>query len=373
MRSKALVLGVFILLAGSVGVWQIKDQFFASSGGESGGESSRGGAGASPGGGRPVVVEAEPVTIGPIAREVTAVGTLVSNESVVLRPEISGRIAKLSFEEGQRVSKGQVLVTLDDSALAADLEQARANLALAQANNGRAAKLFSQGAGTGRAKDEATASLRVSIAKTELARAVLDKTVLVAPFDGIAGLRNVSAGAYLSAGQDIVNLESIDPIKVEFRVPELYLAVVKTGQPISITADAFAGQTFAGTVYAINPAIDERGRAIVIRARVPNPDLLLKPGLFVRLSLIVDETAKAVQVPEQALVPRGEALSVFKIIDGKAVPAKVTAGKRRKGMVEITQGLEEGDVIVTAGQIKLRPGMAVSVPGDTVAPAKPGA
>jgi membrane fusion protein (multidrug efflux system) len=323
-------------------------------------------AGGPPGG---VPVEAVKVTVGPIAREITAVGTLRSDEGVMVRPEIAGRIKAFGFEEGNRVAKGQPLVRLDDTTLGADLQQAQANLQLSRANNERAVRLANQGAGTERARDEAEAKLRVDQAKLEQARAQLDKTVVVAPFSGIVGLRSVSVGAYVQPGQDIVNLENIDPIKVDFRVPELFLAVVREGLTVSISADAYPGREFHGTVFAIDPAIDPSGRALLVRARIANSDYSLRPGQFVRLILKVDEVANAVQIPEESVVPRGEQLLAYRVVGGLAQPTPIKVGKRSRGLVEVTEGLAPDDVVVTAGHMKLRPGVPVTV----VPPAKPGA
>src|SRR5690606_7587792 len=149
------------------------------------------------------------------------IGSVRSDEAVIIRPEIPGRIAKILFDEGQRVTRGQPLVRLDGTILAAQVEQATANLALSQAHSERAQKLYRQGAGTERARDEAAAKLLVDQAAIEVSRAALEKTEIVAPFDGIVGLRRVSVGAYVTAGEDIVNLEKIDPVKLDFRVPEI--------------------------------------------------------------------------------------------------------------------------------------------------------
>lgn len=306
-------------------------------------------------------VEAVKVTTGPMAREITAVGTLRSDESVMIRPEIAGRIRSFNFDEGQRVAKGQTLVRLDDSSLAADFQQAQANLALSRANADRAVSLAARGAGTERARDEAEATLKVNQARIEQARAQLDKTHIIAPFAGIVGLRSVSVGAYVQPGQDIVNLEAIDLMKVDFRVPEVFLPVVRPGLSIALTADAYGGREFKGIVYAMDPAVDVNGRAVLVRARVENLDGLLRPGQFVRLVLKVDETLNAVSIPEESLVPRGDKVLVYRVIDGKAQPTPVKTGKRQKGMVEITEGLSEGDVVVTAGHMKLKPGAPVTI------------
>jgi len=323
-----------------------------------------GAAGEAARGGFAVPVETAKVHIGPIERRLTAVGSLRSNESVIIRPEIAGRIAEIGFEEGERVRKSRPLVMLDDTVYRAEIEQVQASLELSQANHERALDLLRRNAGTTRARDEALAQLRADQAALELAKARLDKAVIAAPFDGVVGLRNVSVGDFLNVGQDIVNLEQIDPLKADFRVAELYLGAVRPGQRIALEVDAFPGQAFAGEVYAIDPLIDESGRSILLRAKLPNPDNVLRPGLFARVTLVLNEREGAIQVPEQALVPQGQDQYVFRVVDGKAAFTKITVGIRREGMVEVLDGLGPEDEVVTAGQLKIRDGAEVSpMPG----------
>jgi membrane fusion protein, multidrug efflux system len=315
-------------------------------------------------GGMQVPVETAKVQVGPIQRRLTAVGSLRSNESIILRPEVAGRIADIRFNEGEQVSKDQRLVVLDNSIYRADLEEAQASLELSQANYDRAIDLLKRGAGTTKARDEALAELRRDEAALQLAKARLDKTIIRAPFDGVVGLREVSVGDFVNVGQDMVNLEQIDPLKVDFRVAEVYLGAVRPGQRIELGADAFAGETFAGEVYAIDPLIDESGRSIVLRARLPNPDDRLRPGLFVRVTLVLNEREDAIQIPEQALVPQGRDQFVFRVVDGKATLTRVTAGIRRDGLVEIIEGLSPDDEVVTAGQLKVRDGAPIKPLAD---------
>ena len=310
-------------------------------------------------GGFAVPVETAKVTVGPIERRLTSVGSLRSNESVVIRPEIAGRIAAFRFAEGERVEQGQPLVVLDDSVWSAVVEQAQAALELSQANYERAVDLLQRNVGTTKARDEAFSQMRVDQAELELARARLDKSTITAPFDGVVGLRKVSVGDFVNVGDDIVNLEQIDPLKADFRVAEAYLGAVRPGQRIELGVDAFPGQAFAGEVFAIDPLVDESGRSILLRARLPNPDDRLRPGLFARVTLVLNEREGAIQVPEQALVPQGQDQFVFKVEDGKAALTKVVTGIRREGMVEITDGLGPEDEVVTAGQLKLRDGAEV--------------
>lgn len=313
-------------------------------------------------GGFAMPVEAAPVTAGPLTLSIPTVGTLRSNESVILSPEVAGRVAELNIEEGGRVAAGAMVAVLDQSVYKAELAQAQASLELSRANYKRAEELLEKNAGTIRARDEAQAALSNDQAAVALAQARLEKTVLTAPFDGVVGLRQVSVGQYLAPGDPIVNLEDIDPLKVDFRVAEIYFAVVKVGQPIEIAIDAFPEESFLGEVYAIDPLIDVNGRAIVIRARVPNTDDKLRPGLFARVNLIYESRERVLFIPEQALIPQGEEQSVFRIVDGKATMTKVTIGERVGATVEIRDGLAEGDLVVTAGQIKLQDGIPVMVP-----------
>jgi membrane fusion protein (multidrug efflux system) len=306
-----------------------------------------------------VPVETAPVQVGPIQRRLTAVGSLRSNESVILRPEVAGRIADIRFNEGEEVTKGQALVVLDNSIYQAELEEAQASIELSQANYDRAIDLLKRGAGTTKARDEAVAQLRQDQAALELAKARLDKTVIKAPFDAVAGLRKVSVGDFVDVGQDMVNLEQIDPLKVDFRVAEVYVGAVKPRQQLQLGVDAFADEKFTGEVYAIDPLIDESGRSILLRAHLPNQDGRLRPGLFARITLILNERNDAIQVPEQALVPQGQDQFVFKVVDGKVALTKVEVGIRRDGMAEIVSGLGPDDQVVTAGQLKIRDGAAI--------------
>jgi membrane fusion protein (multidrug efflux system) len=322
-------------------------------------------------------IEAAAVRVGPSQRQILAIGSLRSNESVILRPELAGRITQINFTEGEKVRKGQLLVQLDASVPRAELVQMQASLALAKANYERAQELHRRSAGTERALDEARWKLRNDEAAVRLAEARLEKYSLNAPFDGVIGLRKVSVGDFVDGGTHIVNLEQIDPLKVDFRVPEVFLSSLRGGQRIALTVDALPGREFAGEVYAIDPLVDAGGRSIVIRASIDNPEGVLRPGLFVRVGLVVDEKLEAVFVPEQSLVPVNDQLFVFKVVDGqeggKTVAfTRVKLGERRKGEAEVVEGLKPGDVVVTAGLLKVRDGMPVQVV-PPAAPPQPGA
>ncbi len=349
------VLAVVVLaLAAGGGYWMGHERSAAAPGKAGGGTA----AGDPPG---EVSVEAVRITTVPMPQTITAVGSLRSDESITVRPEVAGRISAIQFNEGQRVSKGATLVRLDPSINAADVQQARANLKLAQSKFDRAVDLAKSNFISGQARDEAENNLRVAEAALQLAEAKLAKTEIKAPFSGIIGLRVVSVGDYVKEGSDVVNLESIDPLKVDFRIPEIYLKQVQVGQMLQISLDALPGRTYEGKVFAINPLIDAAGRAIVIRAIVHNADTALRPGMFARVRLITREERNALVLPEQAVVPQGEDQYVYRVFDGKAVRTSVGVGQRRDGRVEIVKGLVAGDIVVTAGQLKLRDGTRVTV------------
>ena len=315
-------------------------------------------------GGKPspaVAVEAAPVTAAKLAKSIIAVGSLRSDESVVIRPEVSGRIQEIFFREGQRVEKGAILIRIDDSVQRAELEQAKANLSLGKSKLDRALDLQTKGFISSQAREEAENNFRVSQAGYDLASARLTKLEIKAPFAGVVGLRQVSVGDYIKDGQDIANLEGIDALKVDFRVPEIYLKQVTVNQNLQVTLDAVPDQTIPGKVFAINPLIDANGRAVVVRAIIRNVDARLRPGMFARVRLLTAATADTMTLPEQSVIAVGDDFFVYRIADGKALRTKVEIGQRQTGIVEINNGLKPGDMVVTAGQLKLRDGTTVEI------------
>ena len=298
-----------------------------------------------------------------LPQTITAVGSLRSDESVTLRPEVAGRITAILFQEGQRVTKGATLVRLDAAINLADVQQVRANLALAKSKYERAIDLSGRNFISSQARDEAKNNFEVAQAALALAEAKLAKTELTAPFSGIIGLRVVSVGDYVKEGADLVNLEAIDPIKVDFRVPETFMRDVQVGQAVVVALDALPGKTYDGRIIALNPLVDAGGRALVIRAQVRNQDAALRPGMFARVTLITRAEKESLVLPEEALVPQGTEQFVFRVVDGKAVRAAVKTGQRRDSKVEILSGVDKGDMVVIAGQIRLRDGVSVRVAG----------
>lgn len=206
-----------------------------------------------------IAVEAVTVKVGSIRRQIEAMGSLRSDESVVIRPEIAGRISEILFGEGQRVTRGTPLLKIDAAIAEAQLAQQNASLSLSRVNHDRAQDLMKRGAGSQRSYDEAVAKLRGDEAALALAQATLGKATIAAPFDGLLGLRKVSVGDYVNPGQDLVNVESIENLKVDFRIPEIHAVLLRAGQQVRVTLDAIPNRTYEGEVYAIDPAHDQVG------------------------------------------------------------------------------------------------------------------
>ncbi len=314
-----------------------------------------------------VPVEVGRVELVTVNDEVETTGTLAADETVVIAPEIAGRVVALGFKEGERVRKGQELVKLDTAILDAELKQLQADLSLARDTFERNRSLVQRGAGTQVALEQATAQLASNEARVQLSQAKLAQSTILAPFEGVVGLRSVSVGDYVSVGKQLITLTNIDPIKVDFRVPEIFLARVKVGQVINVRLDAVPGREFGGTIFAIDPVVDVNGRAIRLRATIPNPDLMLKPGLFARIVITVDQREKALVIAETAIVPDGLGKIVYIIEGGKAKRVSVELGKRLPGKVEIVKGLKPDMQVVSAGQMRLREGSTVSIKNPVAA------
>ncbi len=318
-----------------------------------------------------MAVEVALVKTSDFVDDAAAVGTLKSRESVMLRPEVAGRVASVNFKDGAVVAGGTVLVTFDAAIQEAELQQARANLALAKSSFQRNEELVGKKFLSQQALDSSAATLKVQEAAVQLAEARVAKTKIRAPFKGMLGLRNVSVGDYVKDAQDLVNIEAIDTLLVDFKLPEAYLGRLEKGLSVEVTSDALPGERFAAVLDAIDPLVDEGGRAISSRARLDNAAGKLRPGMFVRVRLLFGERTNVLMVPEQAIVP-GAQPAVYRVVEGKAALVKIKLGVRRAAQVEVLEGLAAGDVVVTAGQLKLREGAAVRAVGEG-APAAPAA
>ena len=325
--------------------------------------------------GGPVSVEVGKVEVTTLADDALAVGSLRSRQGVMLRPEVSGRVAAIGFIEGQRVKRGQLLVQLDDTLQQAQLKQAQAQASIARTNLQRNRELVLENFVSQSAVDQSAAALEVAEAQVALSKAQLERMRIVAPFDGVAGIRNINLGDYVKDGADLVSIEDLSQVLVDFRLPERFVARVKTGQSVEVSLDALPGQGFTGRIDALDSVIDANGRSLLVRARLDNPGGVLKSGLFARTRIVFSTRENALVVPEEALVPQGSKQYLYKVADGpdgkiaKRLEARI--GLRLPGKVEVLEGLAPGDLVVTAGQARLSRGE--SAPIKVVDLGRPGA
>ncbi len=309
-------------------------------------------------GGPVVVVDTAVSRVATIQDAVTAIGSLRAAESVMVKSEISGRVARISFSDGARVMKGDELIVFDAGIQQAQVQQARAERDLASAKLKRTQELFGKKFLSAAALDDAQASEQIAQAKLALAQATLDKMTLRAPFSGVIGIRQISVGDYIKEGADLVNIEDISSMKADFRVPEQLSGRLRVDQTVQLESDAFPGVVFPARVTAIDAAVDASGRSLLLRAELRDVSKRLKPGMFVRVRLVLETRTNAVIIPEEALVTSQGKVSVFKVTDGVAVITPVRVGLRtqvdQKAVVEILEGLAKDERVVTAGQIKIR-------------------
>ena len=311
----------------------------------------------------PVVVEVGRVEVARLESDALAVGALRANQGVILRPEVSGRVLRLGFADGQRVKRGQLLVQLDDALQQAQLQQAQAQSSIARTNLQRNRELVAQNFVSQSVVDQAQASLDVADAQVAVTRAQLQRMALLAPFDGIVGIRSISVGDYVKDGADLVQVEDVSSVWVDFRLPERYLPLLKPGQPVAITLDAFPGKRYRAQLVAVDAQLEASGRSVLVRAKVANTGGDLRSGMFARARTVFAVRENALTVPEEALVPLGDEQFLIKVVDGpdgrklsQRLAAKI--GIRVPGRVEILEGLAPGDLVVTAGHARLLRGPA---------------
>ncbi|CAN7368041.1 efflux RND transporter periplasmic adaptor subunit [Rhizobacter sp. LjRoot28] len=289
--------------------------------------------------------------------ETVTVGSVRSRQGVMLRPETSGRIDKLGFTDGARVRRGQLLVQLDDTLQRAQLAQAKAQASIARTNLQRNRDLAAQNFVSQSAVDQSAAALEVAQAQVALADAQLLRMRVVSPFDGVAGIRLVNVGDYVKDGADLVSIDDVAAMYVDFRLPESVLTRLKVGQGVDVTLDGLPGRSFKGRVDAFDSQLEANGRSLLVRASIANTEGLLRPGMFARARIVFSSRDDAVVVPEEALVPQGGRQYVIKVVEGPGGPTtrrlEARLGLRVPGKVEITQGLQPGDVVVTAGQSRV--------------------
>jgi membrane fusion protein, multidrug efflux system len=324
--------------------------------------------------GGPAAVEVGKVEVMRIEDDAQAVGSLRAAQTVMVRPEVSGRVVRIGFADGGKIKRGQLLLQLDDTLQRAQLNQSQAQASIARTNLQRSRELQAQNFVSQSAVDQNAAALEVAEAQVALAQAQLVRLAIRAPFDGVAGIKVISLGDYLKDGADVVSLEDRSRMWVDFRLPERYIGRTQVGQPVQVNLDALPGKPLAGKVEALDSLVDANGRSLLVRARVDNPGEALKSGMFARARIVFAVREQALVVPEEALVPQGGKQFLIKVVaaapsasaprdapaNNGGAPALVSQrleaklGVRLAGKVEILQGLAPGDVVVTAGQARVQ-------------------
>ena len=362
-KKYALIAVLGVGLASGAAWWYQNNQGKAAGDGQNPAAAGAGPAAGGPAAGgpqRPPAVEVARVETMRLVDETQSVGSLRSRQGVMLRPEVGGRVKQILFADGQRVRKGQLLVQFDDQLQAAQLAQAKAELSIAEANHKRNQELVSQNFISKRSVDESAAALEVASAKLALADATLQRLKVLAPFDGVAGLRQVNVGDYLKDGADMVNVEDIDAILVDFRLPERFQTKIRSGQSAQLMVDALPGRPFTALIQAVDPLIDANGRSVGVRGCIDNRQQQLRPGMFARVNAVFGSRENAMVIPEEAIVPQGGRSFVVKVVPGEQAGTLVSqrvavkVGLRLPGKVEILEGLEEGETVVTAGHQRLQ-------------------
>lgn len=310
---------------------------------------------ASDGGGMPPpFVSTAPVTLQSWQTTVTAIGTLNANQGVVIKPEINGRVTAIYFHSGDFVKAGTPLLQIFPDIIRAQLAAAQAKEVLSKANYGRAQLLFKKKVFAEADLDSALSAYQSDVANVAQYTAMLNQSLIRAPFSGHLGLRQVDVGDYLSSGETtIVNLEAYDPIRVDFSVPEAYLSQLATEQKVVLSSQAYPNKVFTGKVYAFDSAIDPNTRTLAVRASIPNPNGELLPGGFVDVNLQIGTAKKLITIPETALGFDDNGVYVYKIVNGMAIKTRIKAGIHQNNQVEVLSGLSPGDVVVSAGQFKI--------------------
>ncbi len=295
-----------------------------------------------------------------LENQIFAPGTILPNEEVDLKAELSGRLVQLNIAEGATVKKGQLIAKINDRDIKAELQKVNYNQELAKKLEGRQKKLLNIEAINLQDYDITTNDIRVFDAEKEVLASELEKTEIRAPFNGRIGLKNISEGAYVEPGSSIVSIIQSNPVKVEFSVPEKYSKSIKVGSTIYFKLDT--DQTdYSAKVIALDPKIDESLRSQKVRAIASNPAERIVPGMFVSVKINLAANADAILIPTGAVVPVLKGKKVYVKRNGKATEVMITTGLRTDDKVEVTQGLQVGDSLITSGIIALKPNTAVKV------------
>ncbi|OJV47115.1 MAG: hypothetical protein BGO28_01570 [Alphaproteobacteria bacterium 43-37] len=310
-------------------------------------------------------VESDVATQHALTRRIKTVGTLKATDSAVMKSEVAGVMSKIFLTDGSPVKKGDVLMQLDDAMQMAQYNARVSEYRAAKAEYERHKELFKHKIVPEQQLEQAQTKMEVARAQMTIENVRVAQFKIKAPFDGIVGLRDVSVGTYVQPAQELITVVNLNPIKVDFKVPEAYLKHLALGQQATVNVDGFEGVNFNASIDAIDPKVDPTGHSIHIRASIENIDAQLRPGMFANVELTLGEQMDALMVPESAIDRSGtdEFVFVLRDIRGEKVVIRtvITTGLRENGMVEVLDGLTPGNEIVTAGHIKIRDGYQVRV------------
>lgn len=351
VTKRILTITVLLLIFGALAYPKVKPLLSSPSDNENGGQPRS-----------PDILRADAVLLQheTIEDRIFTTGTLVANEIVDLRAETSGLITGVYFEEGRDVQEGDLLLKINDSELQAEKSRAQFRYNLAEQREERQQRLLDRGGISQDDYDATMNEVNVLRAELELIEARISQTELRAPFSGKIGLKYVSAGSYISSDTQIATLQEIDPIKIDFSIPERYLARVEIGDKINFNVQGY-DSTFTGEVYAIEPRIDRETRTLQVRAISENSGQLLFPGAFANIVLILDEIDDAILVPTIALVPELNTQKLYLSKNGKVKESRVRTGIRTSGRVQIIEGVALGDTVLTTGILQASEGMDVEI------------
>ncbi len=351
-----------LLIAGLA--WAKITYFPSPSTDKDGGKGGKGGAAPGgkdgPGGKPKVPVQVYVVAVTKLADEVASTGSVMADESVTIQSEISGKITSLDIQEGQPARQGQLLFTINAADVQAQLRKQEYNIRLYHDQEQRQRTLLAKEYISRQEYEQSQNALLTAQADLQALRVMLQKAYVRAPFDGVLGLRNTSVGAYVSPGTAITTLSRVRPVKVDFNVPSRFAASVRVGDPVMVTDEATT-KKFEAKVYAINPQIDPVSRTLPVRAIYANKNLELRPGGFVKVNLELGETAEALQIPTEAVVPVASGYTVFTVQHGKAKVQPVSIGVRSDKVIQITKGLAVGDTIIRTGILQVKEGDKVAI------------
>ncbi len=352
--NRTLVALVTIVLVGLLAYPKLKSKTPAP------GAAAMGGKPGGPGGTPPLPVTARIIRPQRLDNRISSTGTVMANEEVEIRSEISGKILHIGFKEGSKVSKGDLLVKIDDKELQANILKAQSQRKLAEDNEYRMRMQLKIEAVSQKDFDQALNELNLAKGGEQVLRAQLDKTELRAPFSGVVGLKDVSEGALVGPATRITTLQEINPVKVDFSIPGKYAGWVKTGTPITFTVQG-SDKKQVGKVYALDPKMDPETRSLHLRALCPNADGLVLPGAFAAVDVPLQVVDSALLIPTEAMTADGRGAKVYLYRGGKADPVQVQAGLRTDSLVQITSGLKSGDTVLTSGIMQIRPGAPVTL------------